>query len=317
LTPPVSNPVFHHIPVLIDAVLEHISVKPNGTYVDCTVGGGGHARVIADHLGPGGRLIGLDRDQEAIKAAAAALKDHPGVTLVRANFAALADTLRELNIDRVDGVLFDLGISSPQVDHEERGFSYQTDAPLDMRMDTTAERTARDLVNHLPVAELARIIYRYGEERWAGRIAEFIDRRRQAAAIETTGELVQIIKDAIPAGARRTGPHPARRTFQALRIAVNNELENLELGLDAAVRVLAPGGRVCVISFHSLEDRVVKTTFQELARGCCCPADLPVCVCGRQPVIRIITRKPVKPGVAEVAQNRRARSAKLRVAEKL
>jgi len=308
---------FCHTPVLRDEVLAYLMTDPHGTYVDCTVGGGGHSRAVAERLGAGGRLIGLDQDAAAIAAAAKTLDGFKAVTLVHANFQNLAEILRQLDIEQVDGILFDLGVSSYQLDVGERGFSYQADAPLDMRMDCSSARTARDLVNELPAEELTRIIYSFGEEHWARRIAEFIVDRRRVAPIETTGELVEVIKDAIPAGARRTGPHPAKRTFQALRIAVNDELTNLEQGLREAIGALAPGGRVCVISFHSLEDRQVKSTFLELARGCQCPPDFPVCVCGRRPQIRILTKKPISPTAAEVEQNHRARSAKFRVAEKI
>jgi 16S rRNA (cytosine1402-N4)-methyltransferase len=313
----VEKQIFCHTPVMRDEVLAHLLTDPGGTYIDCTVGGGGHALAIASRLGPGGRLIGLDQDGEAVAAAAKALDGLPAVTLVQTNFKNFADVLRRMGVPEVQGVLFDLGVSSPQLDRGERGFSYQADAPLDMRMDPSSGRTARELVNELTAAELARIIYTFGEERWARRVAEFIVNRRRMAPIETTGDLVAVIKAAIPAVARRAGPHPAKRTFQALRIAVNNELENLELGLDSAIQALTAGGRVCVISFHSLEDRLVKTVFQERARGCQCPPELPVCVCNRRPSMKIITKKPVLPAEAEVERNPRARSAKLRVAEKV
>lgn len=239
------------------------------------------------------------------------------VTLVRANFARLAGVLKDLGIPAVDGVLFDIGVSSHQVDEAERGFSYQKDAPLDMRMDPAAGTTAADLVNRLPLEELSRIIAAYGEERWAKRIAEFVVERRKHGPISTTGELVEVIKAAIPAGARRNGPHPAKRTFQALRIAVNNELGALESGLKAAVEALREGGRVCVITFHSLEDRIVKEVFRDKARACQCPPHQPVCTCGGRPVLKILIRKPVLPDAEEIAANPRSRSAKLRAAERI
>ncbi|MGE5576397.1 MAG: 16S rRNA (cytosine(1402)-N(4))-methyltransferase RsmH [Syntrophothermus sp.] len=239
------------------------------------------------------------------------------VTLVRANFARLAQVLEGLGIREVDGVLFDIGVSSHQLDEVERGFSYQQDAPLDMRMDPATGTTAADLVNNLPQEELSQIIAAYGEERWAKRIAGFIVERRKHGPISTTGELVDVIKAAIPAGARRGGPHPAKRTFQALRIVVNNELEALESGLKAAIEALHKGGRVCVITFHSLEDRIVKEIFKEKTRACQCPPGLPICVCGGRPVLKILTKKPVLPGAEELAANPRSRSAKLRAVERL
>ncbi len=307
-----------HIPVLLAETIRYLNPRPGGVYIDCTVGAGGHARALLERIGPDGMLVGLDRDSAALEAARETLAPFgKQARLVRSNFTGLRQALDALGIQAVDGVLFDLGVSSMQMDSEERGFSYWKDAPLDMRMDRTQTTTAYHLVNGLNEDELARVIGEYGEERWARRIAQFIVRERERRRIETTGQLVEIIKAAIPAAARREGPHPARRTFQALRIAVNDELGALERALGDAVEILRPGGRLCVISFHSLEDRIVKQTFRSLAKGCVCPPELPVCRCGRQPVVRVLTPKPVLPGAAEVATNPRARSARLRAVERL
>ncbi|MDI6906482.1 MAG: 16S rRNA (cytosine(1402)-N(4))-methyltransferase RsmH [Thermoanaerobacterales bacterium] len=309
---------FRHMPVMLGDVLEALNIRPGGVYVDCTLGGGGHAAAILERLEGTGLLIGLDRDPKALDAAGRRLAPYAGrVRLVRANFNELARIVREQVLAGVDGVLFDLGVSSPQVDEPERGFSYRGDAPLDMRMDPSLPRTAADLVNELPEAELARIIRDYGEERWAERIARRIAAERGKGRIETTGRLAAVVKEAIPAAARRTGPHPARRTFQALRIAVNDELSALSAALVQAVQVVNPGGRIVVLSYHSLEDRIVKECFRDFARTCICPPDLPVCMCHRNPVLKIVTGRPLVPSAGEVAQNPRARSAKLRVAEKL
>lgn len=272
--------------------------------MDATLGGGGHAALICDAIAPGGVLVGIDRDLEAIEAARGRLQPAGvKVILVHENYAALETILAGLGLPAVDGVLFDLGLSSPQVDRAERGFSYQHDAPLDMRMDRRQALTARQLVNEAPEDDLAGIIMRYGEERWARRIASFIVQRRRRRSVETTGELVEIIKAAIPAKARRHGPHPARRTFQALRIAVNDELGSLEAGLRGGIRALAPGGRLAAISFHSLEDRLIKEEFRKAAEDAAHPAG---------GWIELLTKKPVRPGAAEVSRNPRARSAKLR-----
>ncbi len=309
---------FEHRPVLLDEAIAALNCRPGAVIVDCTLGGGGHSAGILPRILPGGRLIGIDQDQAAIAAAGKRLAEFSeNVTIINDNFAKLANILHQLEIKAVDGVLFDLGVSSYQLDAAERGFSYRSDAALDMRMDPNAKVSVRDLVRDLPEAELSRIIADYGEERWAKRIAAFIAADRQKAAIETTGQLVDLIKRAIPAAARREGPHPARRTFQALRIAVNDELGVLERALRQAIESLSPGGRVGVISFHSLEDRIVKQIFREYTGGCTCPPGLPVCVCGHQPVIKLITRKPILPGPEETDANPRARSAKLRAAEKL
>lgn len=309
---------FHHIPVLLQECLDALAVRPDGTYVDCTTGGAGHSYEIARRLGPEGRLIGLDQDPGALAAAAERLAPFADrVRLVRSNFRHLEAVLAELGTGPVHGILMDLGVSSPQLDVPERGFTYREDAPLDMRMDPDGPVTAAELVNGLPEPELARILWEYGEERYSRRIARRIVSARQEAPIRTTGELVELIRQALPAAAKREPQHPARRTFQALRIAVNDELGALEQGLDAAVRSLAAGGRLAVISFHSLEDRIVKQQLARRARGCTCPPRLPACVCGGRPEVRLVGRQPRVPTPAEQEQNPRARSAKLRVAEKL
>ncbi|NLA59298.1 MAG: 16S rRNA (cytosine(1402)-N(4))-methyltransferase RsmH [Firmicutes bacterium] len=309
---------YHHVPVLANEVIERLLWRRDGVYVDATVGGGGHARLLLEHAGPEARLVAIDQDPRALKAARKALSDRAAqVVFIHSNFVHLQRVLLERELVPVDGILFDLGVSSPQLDVAERGFSYRHDAPLDMRMDPTAEVTAADLIATLSEDELTKILLEYGEERWAKRIAKFIVEERRHRPITTTGHLVEIVKAAIPAGARRVGPHPARRTFQALRIAVNRELEVLEKALVDAVNVLRPGGRVAVISFHSLEDRIVKNIFGQLATGCNCPPDLPVCICGKQAELKILTRRPIVPTEREIAANPRARSAKLRVAEKV
>ncbi|CCQ98184.1 S-adenosyl-dependent methyltransferase active on membrane-located substrates [[Clostridium] ultunense Esp] len=309
--------MFHHRTVLLQEAVEALQIKENGIYVDGTLGGGGHSEAILSRL-KNGLLIGIDQDDRAIAAAGERL--HPGknrLLLVRDNFVHMDAILNQQGIEKVDGFLFDLGVSSPQLDEEERGFRYQEEAPLDMRMDRRQSLTAYEVVNEWPEGELTRIIREYGEERFARSIARRIVERRKTAPIATTGELVEVIKEAIPAPARRTGPHPAKRTFQAIRIAVNRELEVLGRALHLAIERLKPGGRIAVISFHSLEDRIVKETFQEYAAGCTCPPDFPVCVCGKEPIVKIITRKPILPSEEEIETNPRARSAKLRVAEKV
>lgn len=308
---------FVHKPVLLRETIELLDPKLGGIYVDATLGGGGHFLEILKRIGVEGKAIGIDRDEDAVKNAREKFSAFPNVVVVRDNFKNIKDILRNLGFEKVDGVVFDLGVSSYQLDEKNRGFSYMQDAPLDMRMDRSQKFSARDAVNQLDKKELARIIREYGEERWADRIAEFICERRKIKPIERTGELVDIIKDAIPARARRQGPHPAKRTFQALRIFVNDELEILSQSLKDAVEVLKPGGRICVITFHSLEDRIVKHTLKELARGCTCPKDVPVCTCNRKKEVKVLTPKPVLPSEEEVNINPRARSAKLRAAEKL
>lgn len=309
---------FKHQSVLLNEVVHYLDIKPAGVYLDATIGGGGHALQIASRMNHQGLLIGIDQDQAAIQASQERLANvNPTVKLFRSNFEAIPEILKDLGIDAIDGALFDLGVSSFQLDEIERGFSYKSDAPLDMRMDRSRPFSAFHLVNSASIDELTRIIGEYGEERWAKRIALFIDRQRREKEIKTTGELAEIIKSAIPAATRRTGPHPARRTFQALRIAVNNELEVLEKALEETIPLLGQGGRLVVISFHSLEDRIVKNVFAKEAKGCCCPKELPVCQCNRQPRLKILTRKPVVPTEDEIRLNPRARSSKLRSAEKL
>ena len=310
---------YRHTPVLLAEVTQHLSPQPGSIIVDCTLGGAGHAKRFAQLIAPTGILVGIDQDDAALTAAAATLPlGQQSIVLLRGNFGDLDSLLAEAHIAYVDGFLFDLGVSSPQLDVAERGFSYREDAPLDMRMDPEHQAlTAADVVATYSEADLARIIREYGEERWASRIAAFIVEQRAHRTIATTGDLVEAIKAAIPAAARRQGGHPAKRTFQALRIEVNGELDVLERALEAAIRWLVPKGRIAVISYHSLEDRIVKRVFALGARGCTCPPDLPVCTCGREPVLRIVTRRPVVPTAKEVEANPRARSAKLRVAEKL
>jgi 16S rRNA (cytosine1402-N4)-methyltransferase len=309
---------FHHLPVMADEVIRFLAPKPGGIYVDGTIGGAGHATRILEASAPDGRLIGFDRDAEALRAAGERLLPFgERVRLVHGNFAGIAQVLAGLGMERIDGLLLDLGVSSHQLDMAERGFSFQQDAPLDMRMDRSSGATAADLLNSLEEGELARIIRDFGEERWAKRIALFIVRARAEAPIETTLRLVDIIKGAVPKGAWEERLHPATRTFQALRIAVNEELASLEKVLDMGVGMLNRGGRFVVISFHSLEDRIVKTSFRNSAHGCTCPKGLPYCVCGQMPLLRVVTGKPVTAGEAEVEANPRARSARLRAAEKL
>lgn len=309
---------FEHRTVLLDRTIEYLKVVPGGVYVDCTLGGGGHSLEILKRLGERGRLIGIDRDQNAIKAAGERLASFSDkAVLVHGNFRDIRRIVHGIGITAVDGVVMDLGVSSHQLDRRERGFSYMQDAPLDMRMDRQQSLTAMEVVNTYSEADLARVISGYGEERWARRIAAFIVREREKAPIKTTGQLVDIIKAAIPASARRKGPHPAKRTFQALRIEVNDELGILERAVKDGVDLLKSGGRICVITFHSLEDRKIKNIFRELENPCTCPPKAPACVCGKKPVIRAVTRKPVVPDKEEIQQNPRARSAGLRVAEKL
>ena len=305
---------FHHVSVLLEESVDALNVRPGGVYVDCTLGGGGHSLEI---LRRGGRLIGIDRDDEAIAAAEARLFDHRDgiIALVRDNFRNLEDILDRVGVPQPDGILFDLGVSSPQLDRAERGFSYMSDAPLDMRMNREDPLTARDVVNGWSRSELRRILYEYGEERYAPQIAAAIERRRETAPIETTLELADIIRSAMPAQALREKQHPAKRSFQAIRIAVNDELGSLEGAMEAAIRRLTPGARLAVISFHSLEDRIVKLAMQKAAKGCDCPPELPVCVCGKKPTLRLVSRKPISASEEACAENPRSRSARLRVAE--
>jgi 16S rRNA (cytosine1402-N4)-methyltransferase len=309
---------FRHIPVLPAEVLQYLAPVAGGTYIDGTLGGGGHAAMILDALGDKGRLYGFDRDSSAIAAASETLARFGDRFIpINRNFAEMESTLSESGVPVIDGFLLDLGVSSHQLDEQERGFSFQKDAPLDMRMDRSSSRSAADLVNTLSHGELARIIREFGEDRWAGRIASFICAARENGPIETTLQLADLVKAAIPRKAWEERIHPATRTFQGLRIAVNEELASLEAGLESAVRMLKPGGRGVVISFHSLEDRIVKQMFRTLSAGCICPRDLPVCVCSSRPEVRILTSKPVMAKEDELAINPRSRSAKLRAVEKL
>ena len=308
---------YGHVPVLLQECLDALNIRPDGIYVDGTLGRAGHSLEIVKRLTTG-RLIGIDRDETAIAAAQERLADYRDrVTLVHSNFDRIGDILAELHIDGADGMLFDLGVSSPQLDDAERGFSYMHDAPLDMRMDRTAYLTARQVVNGWSYEELRRILFEYGEERYAPAIARRIVQSREQQPIETTLELVDIIKSAMPPQALREKQHPAKRSFQAIRIAVNGELDALPPMLEAATAHLNRGGRLAVISFHSLEDRIIKKTLQELATGCTCPPEFPVCVCGKKPKLKLVSRKPIVSGEEELEHTPRARSAKLRVAEKL
>lgn len=308
---------FHHVSVLLREAVDALNIRPDGIYLDGTLGGAGHSLEIARRLTTG-RLIGVDRDRKALAAAGERLAQvHDRVTLVHSNFAELDSILDGLGIPGVDGMLFDLGVSSPQLDEAERGFSYMADAPLDMRMNAEDRLTAREIVNTWPQEELRRILYAYGEERYAPQIAASICRRREAAPIETTFELVDAIRAGMPAKALREKQHPAKRSFQAIRIAVNDELTAVDKMMSAAIPRLNPGGRLAVITFHSLEDRIVKNAMAQAAKGCTCPPEFPVCVCGKKPTVRLISRKPILSGEAELADNPRARSAKLRVAEKI
>ena len=307
---------YTHKPVLLHECIEALQIRPDGIYLDGTLGRAGHSLEIARRLTTG-RLICIDRDMAAIDAARLRLAEYMDrVTLVHRNFSELASILAELNLAGVDGMLFDLGVSSPQLDDASRGFSYMHDAPLDMRMDESAPLSAWEVVNRWSYEELRRILYEYGEERYAPAIARAICRRREDRPIDTTFELVEVIRRAMPPQALREKQHPAKRSFQAIRIAVNDELGALSPMLEAAADGLNPGGRLAVISFHSLEDRIVKKTLQELAKGCICPPEFPVCICGRKPKLELISRKPVVAGEAELEENPRARSAKLRVAQR-
>ena len=309
---------FQHKSVLLQECIDALNIRPDGIYLDGTLGGAGHSSQIARRLTEGGRLIGVDRDRTALAAAKERLAPYADrVTLVHSNFAEIDAILDSLGIPAVDGMLFDLGVSSPQLDDASRGFSYMADAPLDMRMDKDDVLTAGEVVNTWPQGELRRILYDYGEERYAPQIAAAICRAREKAPVETTLELVDIIRSAMPAQALREKQHPAKRSFQAIRIAVNDELGAVSRMMQAAVGRLNPGGRLAVITFHSLEDRIVKSEMQQAARGCTCPPEFPGCVCGKQPLVKLVTRKPIVSGPAELEENPRARSAKLRVAEKL
>lgn len=308
---------FSHVSVLLQESVDSLVTDAGGTYVDCTLGGSGHAGKIVARLNEAGRFIGIDQDPAAIQAGRERLANSTcRVDIVQNNFSQLERILDELAIETVDGILFDLGVSSHQLDVAERGFSYMQDAPLDMRMNPAAELSAYDVINDYSESRLAAVIAEFGEERWAKRIAKFIVAARADGKITTTGQLVDIIKSAIPAAARRDGPHPAKRTFQAIRIEVNKELDILKAAFTAAVKRLKIGGRLCIITFHSLEDRIAKQTLAELAKGCECPPRFPVCVCNKKPLIKLVG-KPISPSTEELDVNPRARSAKLRVAEKV
>ena len=308
---------FHHVSVLLQECLDGLNIKPDGIYVDGTLGGAGHSSQIARRLTTG-RLIGIDRDPVALKAAGERLAPYSDrVTLVHANFCEMAQVLKELEIPGVDGILLDLGVSSPQLDDSSRGFSYMADAPLDMRMNSGDSLSAETVVNTWSQEELKRILYTYGEERYAPQIAAAICRRREEKPIGTTLELVDIIRSAMPPAALREKQHPAKRSFQAIRIAVNDELGAVERIMEDAIGLLNPGGRLAIITFHSLEDRIVKTGMAEAAKGCTCPPNFPVCVCGNKPKVKLVSRKPITASAEELEENPRSRSAKLRVCEKI
>lgn len=310
---------FKHRPVLLDECIESLNIKSDGIYLDGTLGGAGHSTGILKKLDKG-TLVGIDQDDFALEVSGERLKENQGnagLVLIKGNFRNMAQLLKSHGIDGVDGILLDIGVSSHQLDEAERGFSYQQDAPLDMRMDRTGSLDAAAIVNTYDEKAIKDIIREYGEENWAARIASFIVNARKEKKIETTGQLVEIIKAAIPAQARREGPHPAKRTFQALRIAVNDELGALKEAMGSAIQILKPGGRLSVITFHSLEDRIVKNEFQRREKPCTCPPSFPVCICGKKPELKVLARKPVLPSAEELEQNPRSRSAKLRTAQKL
>ena len=308
---------FKHISVLLNECIEGLNIKEDGIYVDGTLGGAGHSSEIIKNLCERGRLIGIDQDKDALKAAKEKLKDYNNVTFVHSNFYNIENILHDLNIAGVDGILMDLGVSSYQLDNGERGFSYMQDAPLDMRMNRENSLSAEEVINSDSEEDLCRIIKDYGEEKFAKRIANFIINKRKEKNIESTLELVDVIKAAIPAKARREGPHPAKRTFQAIRIEVNKELEIIEKTIRDGVERLNVGGRMAIITFHSLEDRIVKTVYKNLANPCTCPSSFPVCVCNKKPIVKIITRKPIEASKEELDYNPRSRSAKLRIIEKI
>ncbi|WP_433770325.1 16S rRNA (cytosine(1402)-N(4))-methyltransferase RsmH [Bacillus wiedmannii] len=309
--------MFKHVTVLLQETVDGLDIKPDGTYVDCTLGGGGHSSYLLSQLTDGGKLIAFDQDEIAIQNAKEKFSSYGEQFItVKSNFRYLAEKLQELGITEVDGILFDLGVSSPQLDTPERGFSYHHDAPLDMRMDQDAPLTAYDVVNSWSYEQLVRIFFQYGEEKFSKQIARKIEAYRENKAIETTGELVELIKEGIPAPARRTGGHPAKRVFQAIRIAVNDELKVFEEALESAIEMVKPGGRVSVITFHSLEDRICKTTFKRNSTTPQLPPGLPIIPDEFKPKLKLITRKPILPSDIELEENNRARSAKLRIAEK-
>ncbi|HCE74976.1 MAG TPA: 16S rRNA (cytosine(1402)-N(4))-methyltransferase [Lachnospiraceae bacterium] len=308
---------FQHKPVMLNEVIDSLKIRPEGTYVDGTLGGAGHSSQIARRLSGEGRLFGFDQDAAAIEAAAKRLEPYKDrVSIIRSNYSEMRERLSELGVRSADGILLDLGVSSYQLDDAQRGFSYRADAPLDMRMDQRQKLSAREVVNGYSIGELTRVIREYGEERFARNIAKHITAEREKKPIETTGELISIIKAAIPAKAREGGGHPAKRTFQAIRIEVNRELDVLSDSLDGMIDLLADGGRICVITFHSLEDRIVKEVFRRNENPCTCPPEFPVCVCGKKSKGHVITRKPIIPSVEETEENPRSKSAKLRVFER-
>lgn len=309
---------FKHQSVLLEETIENLNIKPNGIYVDGTLGGGGHSYHICEKLVSGGRLIGIDQDEDAVNAASEHLKRFSDkVTIIRSNYCNMRDELKRIHIETVDGILLDLGVSSYQLDHFERGFTYREDVPLDMRMDQRQSQTAKDIVNHYSEMELYRVIRDYGEDKFAKNIAKHIAAYRNKKEIETTGELTEIIKAAIPMKIRATGGHPAKRTFQAIRIELNRELEVLKNSLDDMIEILNPGGRLCVITFHSLEDRIVKNIMKRNENPCECPREFPVCICGKVSKGFMPVKKPILPSVEELAENKRSKSAKLRVFERL
>ena len=308
---------FIHIPVMLKETIGLLNVKSGGIYVDGTLGGAGHSIVIAEKMQPGGTLVGIDQDENAIKIAAERLKNFQGVKIVKSNFADIEDVLYNLGIQKVDGILLDIGVSSHQIDESERGFSYMIDGPLDMRMNKNGQLTAFKVVNEYSEKEITRILREYGEEKWAARIAKFIAEERIIKPIESTKELADLCNKAIPRGAQEEHSHPAKRTFQAIRIEVNNELGVLKKALEDGTKLLAPGGRFVVITFHSLEDRIVKTWFKKMENPCICPPKFPVCACGLVPTVKVITRKPITASEDELELNTRSKSAKLRAAEAL
>ena len=313
-----ENVHFSHKSVLLEECIRALAIRPDGIYVDGTAGGAGHSAVIASKLSGSGRLLALDQDETAVTVATERLSVYgERARVIRSNFCDLDAVCKSLEIEHIDGLLLDLGVSSYQLDTAERGFSYQADAPLDMRMDIRNPLTAKTVVNEYSEDRIRKILFEYGEERFSSRIAANIIRERERAPIETTGELVEIIKRSIPSASRDGGHHPAKRSFQALRIEVNAELDVIAPAIRSAVRLLNPGGRIAIITFHSLEDRIVKQTFANLAEGCTCPKDFPVCVCGKRPEVKVISKKPILPSQQELEENPRSRSAKLRIAEKL
>ncbi len=309
---------FNHVSVLLNETINGLNIRPDGIYVDGTLGGGGHSLEIAKRLSGGGHLYGIDRDTDAIEAAGERLKEYSDrFTAIHGNFYNAAEMLKNIGVEKIDGFILDLGVSSHQLDEADRGFSYMQDAPLDMRMDRSAPYSAWNVVNEKSEKELNDIIFKYGEEKWAKRIAQFIVAEREKKPIDTTYELVEVIKKAVPKGARRDGPHPAKRTFQAIRIEVNGELAILDKTVDDMTGLLKEGGRMCIITFHSLEDRIIKNAMRRHENPCTCPPEFPVCVCGKVPDGKVITRKPILPSDEELEANPRARSAKLRIMEKI